>query len=326
MALRVLLADESSTIRKAMQMALSDFGVEVKSVPSGLDVLSVTHSFKPDIILADILLTKKNGYEVCNELKADPQTKNIPVVLMWSSFMQLDLNQFHKVRADASLEKPFDSEALRTLVEKFVTKLNSFPLKGLLNTPNLPEFEESDTFVRQRSAYSQNSEASQPAPTVKPPAARPPADKQPPFSQTSNHNPHGIEEVEDEFALGPVQNQLQDADEWSTGNNQYIVETESMGDFEEVTVVNSRPQSAPDLQQRIQDQVSSYLEHSPVAQSRAQIPNSNSRAISALDEQLLKEEVRQLAEKICWQVIPDITEKIVREELSKLLKDIDKSL
>jgi two-component system cell cycle response regulator len=50
MALRVLLADESSTIKKAIQMALSDLGVDVKSVPSGLDVLTVSRTFQPDIV------------------------------------------------------------------------------------------------------------------------------------------------------------------------------------------------------------------------------------------------------------------------------------
>jgi len=51
MALRVLLADESSTIKKVMQLALSDFAVEVRSVPVGFDVLPVAQNFKPDIVL-----------------------------------------------------------------------------------------------------------------------------------------------------------------------------------------------------------------------------------------------------------------------------------
>ncbi len=320
MALRVLLADESSTIKKAMQMALSDFGVEVKSVPSGLDVLSVTHTFKPDVIFADILLTKKNGYEVCNEIKADVVTKHIPVILMWSSFMQLDQNQFQKVKADASLEKPFDSEALRALIERFVTKLQAFPLKGFLNHPDLPDFEESDTFVRQRSQM-----ASQPQGFARPST----------LTTTELKNQATtplIEEVEDEFSIGNHGSKMQEADEWSTANaNNFIVETESMGDFEEVTVVNPRTQSSPDLQKRIQEQVNTYLESSPVARSKAQNHNLNGRAsnesgLSNLDEQLLREEVRHMAEKICWQLIPEITEKIVREELGKLLKDIDKSV
>ena len=92
MALRVLLADESSTIKKVISLALQDFAVEVKVVHSGVDVVEVAKQFGPDIIFADVLLQKKNGYEVCFDVKADPLLNKIPVVLMWSSFMDLDEN------------------------------------------------------------------------------------------------------------------------------------------------------------------------------------------------------------------------------------------
>lgn len=224
--------------------------------------------------------------------------------------MQLDQAQFHKVKADASLEKPFDSEGLRAVIEKFVPKLNSFPLKGLLKTPGLPDFEESDTFIRQKSQYATASATD--------------ASSQ---DQNQNTKTFEIEEVEDEFSMGDMNHKkLQEADDWSTSSaNQFVVETESFGDFEEVTVVNSRPNSAPDLQKRIQDQVNTYLEDSPVAQSKSQ-NQSMGKVSNNLDEKLFREEVRQMAERICWQVIPEITEKIVREELGKLLKDLDKSI
>ena len=54
MALRVLLADESTTIKKVMQLALQEFAVEVKAVRSGLDVSEVARSFSPDIVFADV--------------------------------------------------------------------------------------------------------------------------------------------------------------------------------------------------------------------------------------------------------------------------------
>jgi hypothetical protein len=51
-----------------------------------------------------------------------------------------------------------------------------------------------------------------------------------------------------------------------------------------------------------------------------------SKPMNAFDEQLLKEEVKQMAERICWQIIPDITEKIVREEIQKLLQGVEKNI
>jgi two-component system cell cycle response regulator len=143
MALRVLLADESSTIKRVMQLALQDFAVEVKSVPVGLDVLPVTKTFKPDIIFADVLLTKRNGYEVSQDLKNDPETRDLPVVLMWSGFMEID--EVKIAVADARLEKPFDADTLRQLVQSLVPKTQSNPVSNYLQFPKMPEFTETPT-------------------------------------------------------------------------------------------------------------------------------------------------------------------------------------
>ncbi len=338
MALRVLLADESSTIKKAILMALSDLGVEVKSVPSGLDVLTVTRSYSPDIILADILLTKKNGYDVCAELKNDSRLKQIPVILMWSSFMQLDQSQYAKVAADASLEKPFDSEALRSLIEKFVPKTSQFPLKGLLNHPELPDFEESDTFVRQKNEVTNEPQSNERTMVMSTPTTEP----RPAGNVTKNQiyqvkssalsNQDALDDMDDfaELPLKPKRPRPDQSDDWSSSSPEdFIVETESHGeDFEEVTVMPNigNSESGPDLQKRIQEQLESYIEDAPLAKNRNQTRRENtaSRSLSNLEEQILKEEIRMMAEKICWQILPDITEKIVREEVAKLLNGLEK--
>jgi CheY-like chemotaxis protein len=142
MALRVLLGDESSTIKKVFQLALQDFAVEVRPVNIGVDVVSVAQSFKPDIIFVDVLLQKKNGYDVSSELKQHHALKGIPVVLMWSGFMELDEDKFGASMANAQLEKPFDVTALRKLVTELVPKTSSQRLSQFLSFPKMPELEE----------------------------------------------------------------------------------------------------------------------------------------------------------------------------------------
>src|ERR1700749_3918217 len=105
MALRVLLADESSTIKKVIQLALQDYGVQVKTVNVGVDALEVARAFTPDVIFADILLQKKSGYDVCQEIKRDAQLSKTPVILMWSGFLELDDQQFKDSLANDQLEK-----------------------------------------------------------------------------------------------------------------------------------------------------------------------------------------------------------------------------
>jgi len=303
--LRVLLADESSTIKKAIQMVLSDYGVEIKTVPTGIDVFTVTQSFRPDIIIVDILLNKKNGYDVCQELKNNSETKNIPVVLMWSSFMQLDDQLFKESNAEASLEKPFDTETIRALVEKLVPKLQTFPLKGFLNFSPLPDFEESDTFIKQKNDFNTLSKSELSRITT------------PAITQTS---------MQDEEA-----DSLPHNEEWSSAKtNQFVIETESFGDFEEVKAINSVNKKAGDnpldLQQKINEQINTYLKGSPVATHRAKSTLQQKNNLSNFDEQLMKEEIRQITERICWQIIPEIAEKIARQELAKLLEGIEKNI
>lgn len=194
MSLRVLLADESSTIKKVMQLALQDFNVEVKAVPVGLDVLEVTRAFKPDLIFADVLLSKRNGYEVSAELKADHELKVIPIILMWSGFMELDETKAQFSKADRRLEKPFDADTLRNMVRELVPKTQSNIISQYLSFPNLPEITEPVPVIPSQPGVTQSLPPL--PPTVEPAAevvATPPVQPQmaPPLTsaQIPQHSP-----------------------------------------------------------------------------------------------------------------------------------------
>lgn len=123
MALRVLLADESSTIKRVFEISLKDLGLEIKTVQHGIDVIEVAESFQPDIIFADVLISKMNGYEVCAQIKQHPQLSVVPVVLMWSSFMEIDEDKYSACSADGRLEKPFSNEQLRAKIQSLVPRI-----------------------------------------------------------------------------------------------------------------------------------------------------------------------------------------------------------
>ncbi|MCB0369974.1 MAG: response regulator, partial [Bdellovibrionales bacterium] len=142
MALRVLLADESQTIKKVIQLALQDFSVEVKPVHSGIDVLPIAKVFQPDLIFIDVLLAKKSGYDVSKELKNNPDTGSIPIVLMWNSLMGIDEKKAQESKADRRLEKPFEVETLRQLVQELAPKTVSNPISSFLNFGEIESFKE----------------------------------------------------------------------------------------------------------------------------------------------------------------------------------------
>jgi|GEM_PF-1812046 len=136
MSLRVLLADESASIKKVFQLGLQDFAAEVKSVQSGVDVIEVAESFQPDIIFADILLQKLNGYEVCLEMKQHPSLKDVPFILMWSSFMELDQKKYQASGAEGEIEKPFEVDAMRAQIQQLVPSTNAQHIASFLKFPS----------------------------------------------------------------------------------------------------------------------------------------------------------------------------------------------
>ncbi len=137
MPLKILLADDSATIKKVVQLSLQDFGADVRSISSGKDVLDVAKSFTPDIAFIDVLLPHKTGYEVAAEMKKDGVLKNTPVVMMWSAFMSLDEAKFKESGADDRLEKPFEIAGLRQLINKYVPKTLNNPISKHLEFPNI---------------------------------------------------------------------------------------------------------------------------------------------------------------------------------------------
>lgn len=162
MALRVLLADESPTIKKVFQLALQDFAVEVTSVSLGTDVLQIAKQFKPDIVFCDILLQKMNGYEVCAEIKNDSALGKIPVILIWSAFMELDRDKFQACRAEGDLQKPFEVHELRQIVTQLVDKTRQQKIGQYLNFPKVPEMTEETSTQQTRTKPSTNSSSSSP--------------------------------------------------------------------------------------------------------------------------------------------------------------------
>ena len=141
MALRVLLADESTTIKRVIQLSLQDYAVNIQNVTVGLDVLGAALKFKPDIIFVDVLLPKKNGYDVCAEIKTNPELSKTPVVLIWSGFVELDKDKYQASQASGHLEKPFEINTLRNIVKNLVPKTKTQDLSQYLVLPDQPKQE-----------------------------------------------------------------------------------------------------------------------------------------------------------------------------------------
>lgn len=117
MAKKILLADDSLTIQKVVELTFSDSEFELVCVSNGQKALERVREERPDLILADVVMPEKNGYEVCEAIKSNPATARIPVVLLSGTFEPFDRERAERIGSDAIVSKPFDSQQLLAQVE-----------------------------------------------------------------------------------------------------------------------------------------------------------------------------------------------------------------
>ncbi|MGH9315764.1 MAG: response regulator [Thermoanaerobaculia bacterium] len=117
MVKKILLADDSLTIQKVVELTFSDGEFELVCVSNGQKALERVREERPDLILADVVMPEKNGYEVCEAIKSNPATARIPVVLLSGTFEPFDRERAERIGSDAVVSKPFDSQQLLVQVE-----------------------------------------------------------------------------------------------------------------------------------------------------------------------------------------------------------------
>lgn len=122
MSKKILLADDSITIQKVISITFSSPEFEITIVDNGNDAIKKASEVKPDIILTDIVMPGKNGYEVCDAIKSNPALQSTPVLLLTGAFEAFDEQHARQVGADAWLSKPFETQALIDKVNALLSK------------------------------------------------------------------------------------------------------------------------------------------------------------------------------------------------------------
>ena len=104
---KILVADDNSNIQKMVGLALKDQGIDVVAVGNGEAAVRKISDIRPDLVLADVFMPVRNGYEVCRYVKDDSALSHIPVILLVGAFDPLDEQEAQRVGADGVLKKPF---------------------------------------------------------------------------------------------------------------------------------------------------------------------------------------------------------------------------
>src|SRR6266403_958713 len=103
---RILVADDNSNIQRMVWLALKDQGIDVFAVGNGEAAVRKMAYIIPYLMLADVFMPVRNGYEVCQYVKTDPKLAHIPVILLVGAFDPLDEQEAQRVGADGGLKKP----------------------------------------------------------------------------------------------------------------------------------------------------------------------------------------------------------------------------
>ncbi len=112
MAKRVLIADDEPNIVMSLEFLMEQAGFEVKVAASGQEALDLAASFRPDLVLLDVMFPVKSGYEVCQRLKSDPATRAIKVVMLSAKGRDVEVAKGLELGADAYVVKPFSTREL----------------------------------------------------------------------------------------------------------------------------------------------------------------------------------------------------------------------
>jgi len=146
---RILVADDNSNIQKMVALALKDEGIDVVAVGNGDAAMRKIPDLRPDLVLADIFMPVRNGYEVCEFVKNDSRYMNTPVVLLVGAFDPLDEDETQRVHADGVLKKPFvPPDPLINMVKALLAKSNGQNHPAVVAaTPAPPVFEPQATVV-----------------------------------------------------------------------------------------------------------------------------------------------------------------------------------
>ena len=139
MARIVLVADDSPTIQKKAVGILKGEGFDVETVSNGVAAIKRLGTIMPSVILADVSMPGRDGYEVCEYVKKSVQLSHVPVLLIASEMEPYDQARGAEVRADGIIKKPFEPQELISTVEKYAAKaeaaLKPEDTEPLLGTP-----------------------------------------------------------------------------------------------------------------------------------------------------------------------------------------------
>ena len=125
MAYKILVVDDEPTIVRLMEFILARQGHQMLAAVNGEEALEKIRAHKPDLVLLDIMMPRIDGYEVAQQLRADPETASLPIIMLSAKAQTEDIRRGGEVGVSAYVTKPFSPEHLVQVVTEHLQRLSS---------------------------------------------------------------------------------------------------------------------------------------------------------------------------------------------------------
>jgi two-component system alkaline phosphatase synthesis response regulator PhoP/two-component system response regulator VicR len=123
MAKKILVVDDERHIVRLVEVNLARAGYDVATAYDGVEALEKVKSEKPDMIVLDVMMPRMDGFEVLKRLQADPETQDIPVIMLTAKAQDADIFRGWSSGVSSYLTKPFNPRELLTFVERIFQSL-----------------------------------------------------------------------------------------------------------------------------------------------------------------------------------------------------------
>lgn len=292
---RLLLADDSITIQKVVELVLADEGFEIKAANNGEEAMAALKSFRPDVILADIEMPKINGYQLCEKIKSDPLTRDIPVILLAGAFEPIDEELARNVGAEDYIIKPFESQEL-------ISKINA-----ALTTKEMEEAASLETPVEETLEAFEAGMAGEELWTM----------------EELTAEPLVSEGVAEETPIEVLEESIGEEAILAKETPEAIVTPpeERITPSEELVEKPERPFTMPSIELPSKEEIMEALSKEMKERIDPLMSGLKESFISTVSPY-----IKDSAEKVLWEVVPDLVERLLKEMLQGALASLTKEV
>jgi len=123
MSEKILVVDDEPDIRKIVSFLLKNWGFEVITAENGMEGLNTLGNEKPDLVLLDASMPKMNGFQMLEQIRSNPETRDLPVIMLTANSDTNNIDTAVSYRIQDYITKPFEPYELQERIDKIMSKV-----------------------------------------------------------------------------------------------------------------------------------------------------------------------------------------------------------